>query len=108
MRVDTQNFIDGKITSAEQSRLIVDAYENVSAKSDAVLCEGTGHVGVGSIIELSNAAVAAKLGADVILVANGGLGSAFDELEMNRIQVRTLSRLRKSAVRIVRAASSAH
>ena len=44
----------------------------------------TGHVGVGSIVELSNAKAAALVGADVVLVANGGLGKAFDELEMNR------------------------
>lgn len=28
--------------------------------------------------------VAKELGADMILVANGGLGSAYDELELNR------------------------
>jgi hypothetical protein len=26
-----------------------------------------------------------QIGADMVLVANGGLGSAFDELELNRI-----------------------
>ena len=45
---------------------------------------GTGHVGVGSIVDMSNSQVAALVGADVVLVANGGLGSAFDDLELNR------------------------
>ena len=51
---------------------------------DAPYPHGAGHVGVGSIVELSNAKAAALVGADVVLVANGGLGKAFDELEMNR------------------------
>lgn len=33
----------------------------------------------------NNAKVASLIGADMVLVANGGLGSAFDELELNRI-----------------------
>ena len=48
------------------------------------ICEGTGHAGVGSVVGCGNARVAAELGADVILVANGGLGRAFDELDLNR------------------------
>lgn len=48
------------------------------------ICEGTGHAGVGSVVGAGNARVAAELGADVVLVANGGLGKAFDELELNR------------------------
>lgn len=50
-----------------------------------MLFEGTGHCAVGSIVGVNNAQVAALLGADVVLVANGGLGSSFDELELNRI-----------------------
>ena len=40
---------------------------------------------VGSIVGVNNAQIAAMLGADVVLVANGGLGSAYDELTLNRI-----------------------
>jgi len=58
---------------------------HVSAASDVVLLEGTGHCAVGSIVGTNNAKVASLLGADMVLVANGGLGSAFDELELNRI-----------------------
>ncbi|CAN0063787.1 unnamed protein product, partial [Discosporangium mesarthrocarpum] len=40
--------------------------------------------GVGSIVGWSNADVANLLGLGVVLVANGGLGSTFDELALNR------------------------
>merc|ERR1712060_868046 len=50
---------------------------------DFVVVEGTGHCGVGTVIGYSNAKVAATLGLDVILVANGGVGSTFDELALN-------------------------
>lgn len=45
----------------------------------------TGHCAVGSIVGINNAKIASFIGADMVLVANGGLGSAFDELELNRI-----------------------
>lgn len=47
-------------------------------------CVVQGHVGVGSVVGLSNARVARELGLEIVLVANGGLGSTFDELELNR------------------------
>ena len=50
-----------------------------------VLCEGTGHVAVGSIVDASNAHVALWLGARMLLVVNGGLGNAFDELDLNKV-----------------------
>lgn len=45
--------------------------------------EGTGHTGVGSIVDVNNARVAAELGIDMVLIANGGIGSAFDDLALN-------------------------
>jgi BioD-like phosphotransacetylase family protein len=38
---------------------------------------------VGSIVDINNARVAAELGVDMILIANGGIGSAFDDLALN-------------------------
>ena len=81
----TRDFIDGKISQDTHEELIRKAYTEISRSSNVVLCEGTGHCAVGSIINASNALVASWLGADMVLVANGGLGSAFDELELNRI-----------------------
>lgn len=80
----TSRYINGEVQHETQVRAITRAYDAIAAKSDIVLAEGTGHVGVGSIVEVSNARTASILGADVVLVANGGLGKAFDELEMNR------------------------
>jgi len=81
----TKNYIDGKIKNSEQAEKILHSFQKLSEKSDMMLVEGTGHVAVGSIVGLNNAQAASMLNADMILVANGGLGSAFDELELNRV-----------------------
>lgn len=81
----TKRFVDGHITLEEQLKDVEVAMEHQSQNSDVVLIEGTGHCAVGSIVGLNNAKVASLLGADMILIANGGLGKAFDELELNRI-----------------------
>jgi len=77
--------VDGKITFESQLTGLETAMEHVAAASDITVCEGTGHCAVGSIVGLNNAKVASLLGADMLLIANGGLGSAFDELELNRV-----------------------
>jgi hypothetical protein len=68
----TKDYIDGKISHDGQLKAILDAYHNIAEKSEVVLCEGTGHCAVGSIVGLSNAKVASLIGADMVLVANGG------------------------------------
>lgn len=55
------------------------------ADLDRKVVEGTGHCGVGSIVNLNNARVASILGLSMIVVVNGGLGSAFDDLALNRL-----------------------
>ena len=81
----TKKFIDGEVSYEQQIADIETAFEHVSETSDIVVAEGTGHCGVGSIVNVNNAKVASALGADMVLIANGGLGSAFDELELNRV-----------------------
>jgi len=81
----TKKFIEGKITYEDQLDKINNSFRKVNNASDVVLCEGTGHCAVGSIVGVNNAKVASMIGADMVLVANGGLGSAFDELELNRV-----------------------
>ncbi len=49
---------------------------------DVVVYEGTGHPGVGSVVNLSNARVARILDAGVIMVVEGGIGSTIDMLNM--------------------------
>eukprot|EP00568_Trieres_chinensis_P018137 CAMPEP_0183330372 /NCGR_PEP_ID=MMETSP0160_2-20130417/85269_1 /TAXON_ID=2839 ORGANISM="Odontella Sinensis, Strain Grunow 1884" /NCGR_SAMPLE_ID=MMETSP0160_2 /ASSEMBLY_ACC=CAM_ASM_000250 /LENGTH=455 /DNA_ID=CAMNT_0025498577 /DNA_START=22 /DNA_END=1389 /DNA_ORIENTATION=+ len=81
----TKKFVDGEITYEKQLQDIEESIRHVSSVSDVVLCEGTGHCAVGSIVGVNNAKVASMIDADMVLVANGGLGSAFDELELNRV-----------------------
>lgn len=50
---------------------------------DVLLIEGTGHAGVGAVIGLSNARVAAMLGSPTIIVSEGGVGRPIDEIVLN-------------------------
>jgi BioD-like phosphotransacetylase family protein len=81
----TRAFVDGKVTCNSQKDVIMEHFQEVNSRSSIVLAEGTGHCAVGSIIGASNAEVASWIGAKMVLVANGGLGKAFDELELNRV-----------------------
>lgn len=81
----TKRYVDGEISTADQQRDVEEAAAAVSSRSAVTLIEGTGHCAVGSIVGLNNAKVASLLGADMVLIANGGLGKAFDELELNRV-----------------------
>lgn len=79
----TRDFIDEKISEDILLENIIDSYKKIAVSNDFTIVEGTGHVGVGSIINLNNAKVAAALGLDMIIIASGGLGSAHDELALN-------------------------
>ncbi len=63
---------------------IQSAFDRVAWEKDFVLCEGSGHAGVGSVFDLSNARVAKLLGAKVIIVTQGGIGKPIDEVAMNQ------------------------
>ena len=84
----TREFIDGRVDSTAQEASVLEASKRVAATSDTLVVEGTGHTGVGSIIGLNNAKVCKLIGADAVLVANGGLGSAFDDLELQRVMMK--------------------
>src|ERR1700746_3175221 len=60
------------------------AFDRVAWEKDFVLCEGSGHAGVGSVFDLSNAQVAKILGAKVIIVSQGGIGKPIDEVSINK------------------------
>lgn len=60
------------------------AFDRVAWEKDFVLCEGSGHAGVGSVFDLSNARVAKLIGAKVIIVSQGGIGKPIDELALNQ------------------------
>lgn len=64
-------------------KTITTAFNRVAWEHDFVLIEGTGHAGVGSVIDLSNAQVAKLLGSKVIIVTTGGVGRPVDEVSLN-------------------------
>ena len=65
-------------------KTIQKAFDRVAWEKDFVLCEGSGHAGVGSVFDLSNAQVAKILGAKVIIVTQGGIGKPIDEVALNQ------------------------
>ncbi len=60
------------------------AFDRASFDKDYIIIEGSGHAGVGACIGLSNAEIAKLLNAKVILVAEAGVGSAIDEIYLNK------------------------
>src|SRR6201992_2133527 len=60
------------------------AFDRVAWEKDFVLCEGSGHAGVGSVFDLSNATIAKILGAKVIIISQGGIGKPIDEVYLNQ------------------------
>lgn len=79
----TRDFIDDKISEEELMETIALSFQKVASVNDYTIVEGTGHVGVGSIVNLNNAKVAAALNLEMVIIASGGLGSAHDELALN-------------------------
>src|SRR5678816_2023184 len=63
---------------------IEQAFDRVAWEKDFVLVEGSGHAGVGSVFDLSNAQVAKILEAKVIIVTQGGIGRPIDEVSLNQ------------------------
>jgi BioD-like phosphotransacetylase family protein len=75
------------LTSANNEALvkkIQDSFDRVAWEKDFVLCEGSGHAGVGSVFDLSNAQVAKTLGCKVIIISQGGIGRPIDEVALNQ------------------------
>lgn len=58
------------------------AAKHLEQENELVIYEGTGHPGVGSIVNLSNADVAKMTNAGVIMVVEGGIGSTIDMLSL--------------------------
>ncbi|MEO5803772.1 MAG: AAA family ATPase [Verrucomicrobiota bacterium] len=66
------------------AKTIQKAFDRVAWEKEFVLCEGSGHAGVGSVFDLSNAQVAKILGAKVVIVTRGGIGKPIDEVALNQ------------------------
>lgn len=77
----TAAFIDHP-DSFNYAAQITHASNALQAENDLVIYEGTGHPGVGSIVDLSNADVAKMLNAGVVMIVEGGIGSTIDMLAL--------------------------
>lgn len=78
----THQVVDGAITPQELQQHIVAACSELEKQCDFVFIEGSGHPGVGSVMQISNARVARLLDAPVLLVTGGGLGDVVDRLAL--------------------------
>lgn len=79
----TEEYIENPNRSQLESA-ILDSYKTLTLDKKFILLEGTGHAGVGSVIDMSNGDVANLLGTKVILVSLGGVGRCIDEIMLNK------------------------
>jgi BioD-like phosphotransacetylase family protein len=79
----TRRYIDSS-NSDQLVRRIQNSFDRASWEKNFTIIEGTGHAGVGSVFDLSNARVASLLGSKVILVTTGGIGRPIDEAALNK------------------------
>jgi BioD-like phosphotransacetylase family protein len=66
------------------TKQIKGSFRKVSRGQNLVIVEGTGHAGVGSVFDHSNATVAKLLGSKVIIISSGGIGRPIDEILLNK------------------------
>jgi BioD-like phosphotransacetylase family protein len=78
----TQAYIGGRVVEDLPTRIRT-AHAAFAGDREILLIEGTGHAGVGAVIGLSNATVAAMLGAPAVIVSEGGVGRPIDEIVLN-------------------------
>lgn len=79
----TTSYLDNPRRDDYVDRLI-QSYNKLIQNNDFLLIEGTGHAGVGSVFDLSNADVAKLFNSKVILVSLGGIGRSIDEIILNK------------------------
>ena len=78
----TKAFIRGDVTDDLPARIRA-AHRAAALEAEVLVIEGTGHAGVGSVVGLSNADVAALLGAPALIISEGGVGRPIDEIVLN-------------------------
>jgi dethiobiotin synthetase len=81
----TQRYIDDP-SQFQFRENIIRASVELKGQHEMVVYEGTGHPGVGSVADVSNADVAKLLGANVLMIVEGGIGSTIDKLTMSIAQ----------------------
>lgn len=95
----TREVLDGKVRVEELTARIRACLAELERRHDVVILEGTGHGGVGAVMGLSNARVAALCDAPVLIVGRGGIGAAVDAVMLNM----ALYEKERAAVRVVMA-----
>lgn len=82
-----RGFTANYVLTGDQAALrfqIQRSFLRVAEGKELVVIEGTGHAGVGSVFDLSNADVAKLLDSKAILITQGGLGRPVDEIVLNK------------------------
>jgi len=79
----TENYIRTGAGSDRLAQSIFDALARIEAGTGCSIIEGTGHAGVGDVIDLCNARVCRLMDAAAILVTGGGIGRPIDEIAVN-------------------------
>jgi BioD-like phosphotransacetylase family protein len=95
----TRQFLDGEIAPDTPRAAMKAACRELEQKYDFLIIEGAGHCGVGSVIGMNNARIAAELEAPVLLLTGGGIGNVIDAVELNL----ALYEREKADVRIIMA-----
>ena len=80
----TRRVLNGEIDPLELENRILKAAAELEKKCDFLIIEGSGHPGVGSVVNLSNARVARLLNAKVLMITGGGVGSVIDAVHLNK------------------------
>ncbi len=80
----TRDFLDGRVQKEKLEKKITSCFVQLSTENDFTIVEGTGHVGVGSVVGLNNAKVASLFGLEMVIIAKGGIGSSFVEMTLNK------------------------
>lgn len=81
----TTKYINNRVELKEELLDRLDySFKYISSNNQIVIVEGTGHAGVGSVLDLSNAKVASLTKSKVILIAPGGIGNTIDEIMLNK------------------------
>lgn len=81
----TRRYLDDPETlSPRIADTICRAFDRAAYEKDIIIVEGSGHAGVGSVFNASNADNARLLGSKVIIVSSGGIGKPVDEIAMNK------------------------